>query len=60
MNKTHFMPAIMFYTTFYLQKKYEPALEDFIAAGYSKASYYRIKKDFNDKKFYLLKERDSE
>lgn len=56
MNKTHDMSALMFFTMCYLTKKREPDLEEFLFAGYSKASYYRVKKDFNAKKIYLLKD----
>lgn len=56
MNKTHEMPAIMFFTMSYLTKERIPTLEEFLFAGYSKTSYYRTKKDFNAKKIYLLRD----
>lgn len=56
MNKTHEMPALMFFTMCYLTKERIPTLEEFLFAGYSKTSYYRTKRNFNAKKFILLKD----
>ena len=56
MNKKHNMPAIMFFTMSYLAEERIPTLEEFLFAGYSKTSYYRTKRNFDAKKFYLLKD----
>ena len=60
MNKKHEMPALMFFTMWYLTNERMPTLEEFLFAGYSKTSYYRTKRDFNAKKFILLKDTEKE
>lgn len=56
MNKKHEMPALMFFTMCYLTEERIPTLEEFLFAGYSKTSYYRTKRNFNTKKFIILKD----
>ena len=56
MNKKHEMPALMYFTMSYLTNGQIPTLEEFLFAGYSESTYYRTKRNFNPKKFILLKD----
>ena len=51
-------PALVYYTQLYMAG-HEPSLEDFILKGYSRATYFRAKRDFKEyygKQFYSLEE----
>lgn len=55
-------PALVYYTQLYMAG-HEPSLEDFILKGYSRATYFRAKRDFKEyygKQYKEMKEADSE
>lgn len=55
-------PALVYYTQLCMAG-HEPSLEDFILKGYSRATYFRVKRDFKEyygKQYKEMKERDAE